>query len=320
MQSLTPDAATRLQPAPRASEVDDLEDGLYYEYSEAADPLGSGVISRVPCAEFLAHLHQSGGTAVVSLDLSHALGCAGPATSPGLSASFIHILPHELVAVAPNASSQVYFVMRGKGSTRFGGLGFSWSPGDLFSLPAGSEAVHEATEDAALYWVHDEPMMRYLGAKALTATFRPTLYPSDRARAELAKAEADPEAQRRSRVSILLANRACATTRTVTPSLWAMLGILPAGNVQGAHRHQSVALDLIIDCQPGCYTLVATETDPSGALVQPTRVDWHAQSVFVTPPGYWHSHHNESGAPAYLLPIQDAGLHTFLRSLDIRFR
>jgi hypothetical protein len=28
---------------------------------------------------------------------------------------------------------------------------------------------------------------------------------------------------------------------------------------------------------------------------------------------------NESGKPAYLLPIQDAGLQTHLRSLDIRF-
>jgi hypothetical protein len=28
---------------------------------------------------------------------------------------------------------------------------------------------------------------------------------------------------------------------------------------------------------------------------------------------------NESGAAAWLLPIQDAGLQTYLRSLDIRF-
>jgi hypothetical protein len=38
-----------------------------------------------------------------------------------------------------------------------------------------------------------------------------------------------------------------------------------------------------------------------------------------TPPGHWQSHVNESGHPARLLPIQDAGLHTYLRSLDIRF-
>jgi hypothetical protein len=52
-----------------------------------------------------------------------------------------------------------------------------------------------------------------------------------------------------------------------------------------------------------------------GILCQQAR----AGAAFVTPPGHWHSHVNESGHPARLLPIQDAGLHTYLRSLDIRF-
>ena len=41
--------------------------------------------------------------------------------------------------------------------------------------------------------------------------------------------------------------------------------------------------------------------------------------MFVTPPGLWHSHYNESGGDAHLLPVQDAGLHTHLRTLDIHF-
>ena len=49
------------------------------------------------------------------------------------------------------------------------------------------------------------------------------------------------------------------------------------------------------------------------------RAEWKAASAFVTPSGYWHAHYNESGAPAHLIPIQDAGLHAYLRSLDIKF-
>jgi gentisate 1,2-dioxygenase len=49
------------------------------------------------------------------------------------------------------------------------------------------------------------------------------------------------------------------------------------------------------------------------------RADWAPGASFVTPPGYWHSHHNESGADAHVLPIQDAGLHTYLRTLEITF-
>jgi len=41
--------------------------------------------------------------------------------------------------------------------------------------------------------------------------------------------------------------------------------------------------------------------------------------AFVTPPGYWHAHYNESNVPTHIIPIQDAGLQTHLRSLDIRF-
>ena len=41
--------------------------------------------------------------------------------------------------------------------------------------------------------------------------------------------------------------------------------------------------------------------------------------MFVTPPGWWHSHHNESDEVAWVLPMQDAGLYTHQRTLDIRF-
>ena len=295
------------------------QDALFYEYSRAADPIGSGAIPSVPHAEFSATLHEQGPTRVIPLDLSRQLGCPGPATSPSLCANFLHIRPGESIRVQPNASSQLYFVIRGRGQTQFGDTQFPWGTGDFVTLPAGNAAVHQAEKDAALYWVHDEPMVRYLGARAESPTFRPTLYRAEEARAELAKAEADPEAQRRSRISVLLANRACDQTLTVTPTLWAMLGVLPVGDVQAPHRHQSVALDLIIDCKPGCYTLIGKDLDDHGRIIDPERVDWKPASAFVTPPGLWHTHFNESGTAAYLLPIQDAGLQTYLRTLDIRF-
>jgi gentisate 1,2-dioxygenase len=100
-----------------------------------------------------------------------------------------------------------------------------------------------------------------------------------------------------------------------------MLGLVPAGADQRPHRHQSLALDLVVDCAPGCSTLLGTAVDAaSGRILDPVRVDWQPGAAFVTPPGMWHSHHNESGRPARILPIQDAGLHTYLRSLDIRFQ
>ena len=161
--------------------------------------------------------------------------------------------------------------------------------------------------------------MTNLGLVATTPRFKPTLYPRDRAVMELEKVAADPEARQRSRVSVLLANKEFPQTRTITHVLWAMFGVLPVDSVQLPHRHESVALDFIIDCKPGCYSLVGSELDDTGSIVDPVRVEWRSGGAFVTPPGQWHSHHNESDVDALLLPIQDAGLHTHLRTLDIRF-
>jgi gentisate 1,2-dioxygenase len=174
-------------------------------------------------------------------------------------------------------------------------------------------------ERSLLYRVTDAPLLAYLGVTPGTPQFAPTRYDAATSLARLAEVERHPDAASRSRVSILLGNARHPRTLTATHTLWAMLGVLPTGRVQRAHRHQSVALDLITSCVPGCYTLVGSEVDGSGRIVDPVRVDWESAGAFVTPPGLWHSHHNESGAPAYLMPIQDAGLHTYLRSLDIRF-
>ena len=295
-------------------------DGEYYEYSKAVNPIGSGLTTKVPLADFPHHLHEEGPTRIIPFDLSEQLRCpARPATSPALCSNFIRINPGEQIRTSPNATSELYHVIRGRGHTEVHGERIPWEKGDFLTLPAGSDAVHHAEDDAAFYWIHDEPLLTYLGVEATTPRFKPTLYPRDRAVMELEKVAADPEARQRSRVSVLLANKEFPQTRTITHVLWAMFGVLPVDSVQLPHRHESVALDFIIDCKPGCYTLIGHEIDDQGDIKDPKRADWKPGSAFVTPPGLWHSHHNESGASAHLMPIQDAGLHTYLRTLDIHF-
>ncbi len=193
----------------------------------------------------------------------------------------------------------------------------------MITLPAGCSTAHRADPDdaegALLYRVCDAPLLEYLGVTATEERFEPTRFDARVTAARLAEVEADPDALNRSRISVLLGNRATPQTLTATHTLWAMVGVLPAGRVQRPHRHQSVALDLITACAPGCYSLLGPQLDEHGNIVDPQRVEWEAAGAFITPPGLWHSHHNESGRPAYLLPVQDAGLHTYLRSLDIRF-
>jgi gentisate 1,2-dioxygenase len=128
----------------------------------------------------------------------------------------------------------------------------------------------------------------------------------------------DPSSAGANRLSVVLGSSLFPQTMTITHVMWAMFGLLPVGAVQAPHRHQSVAVDLVVDSKPGCYTMVGKSLDKDGRVADGHRFDWHPHAVVVTPPGLWHSHHNESGHPAHILPIQDAGLHTYLRTLDIR--
>jgi gentisate 1,2-dioxygenase len=304
-------------------------DARFAEYSTAADPVAAGVTTRVPIRRFPAALHADGGTRMVDLDCSEALGVRRPATTPALCASFVVLLPGSPLTTEPEATSELYYCLSGKGESRFqrpNGDGaaasgvIGWAAGDVVVLPAGCATEHRSLDErAVLYRVCDAPLLRYLGAAATEARFSPTRYPANRTAALLEEVAHHPEASQRSRVSVLLGNAATPDTLTATHTLWAMVGILPAGQVQRPHRHQSVAVDLITACPSGCFTLVGEQLDASGSIIDPVRVDWEPGGAFVTPPGLWHSHHNESDVPAHLVPIQDAGLHTYLRSLDIRF-
>lgn len=297
-----------------------VDDARFHEYTKAANPLASGHTSKVPVRQFSPELHEGGPTRVIPLDLSAELGIThGPVTSPALLANFVRIMPGDSVRTEPNATSELYYVLEGRGWSAVDGTLVQWEKGDFLTLPAQCRSTHHAESETLMYYVHDEPLMRFLGATATERKFRPTKFRRDDCVAELTAIATKPGANEKNRVSVLLNNAEEEQSLTITHVLWAMFGLLPAGQRQRAHRHQSVALDLILDCPPGCYSLLGTRLDDRGEIVDPIRVDWEPGGAFVTPPGMWHAHHNESDTDAHLIPIQDAGLQTYLRSLDIRF-
>ena len=92
---------------------------------------------------------------------------------------------------------------------------------------------------------------------------------------------------------------------------------------QNPHKHNSIAIDLCTELseesENKVYTLMSKTINENNELVNPIKVFWKKNYTFTTPPGWWHSHHNESDHEAWVFPIQDAGLHTYMRSLDIQF-
>lgn len=291
----------------------------FFEYTSAANPQAKGIISPVPFAELASELHENGPTRVIPFDLSKTLKTDLAASSPNLAAGFLKLLPGESLAIKTNSTSELFYVIRGQGHSRRKDAEIKWGKGDFFVLPGGAEVIHEAETDSALYWVNDAPLLSYLGVVPSKEKFSPTLYRAEDCMEELQKIANDPNAADRNRISVLLGNKNFPQTLTITHTLWAMFGLLKKDTTQSPHRHNSVALDLILDCKPGCYSLISKEIDDKGRLINPVRQDWKPYSAFVTPPYYWHSHHNESGEDCLLIPIQDAGLQTYMRTLNIEF-
>ena len=290
-------------------------DAIYYEFSAGVAPK----LSAIPCVTFGAELHQQGVTKIVPLDLSRQLQSIAPATSPVISAYFLSIRPQEGLKTSSSATAQLFYVIRGKGKTESEYGTIEWSKGDLFTLPSCDRAIHFASEDTAIYWVTDEALVNYLGVRATKPRFQPCLYPGDRLIAEIKEIAQEPGASKRNRIGVILGNKSTQLTRSLTHTLWALMVYLPGNTEQKPHRHNSVALDLIIDAPESAYTLVGKSLDKEGNIVNGERVYWKSGSVFVTPPGLWHSHHNDCDQDAIILPVQDAGFQSYMRTLDQRW-
>jgi gentisate 1,2-dioxygenase len=291
------------------------ENFSYFEYLAAADP----TIPEVPIGRFPAELHLAGPSRIVHFDHSKELMTDYPATSPNCLASFVRIELGNTLTTEIQASSHLFYVLRGRGEIKTLRGSTKWAHGDIITLPASGSITFRAEKDGALFWVNDSPVLHYLDAKPVTQTFNPVRYEAAWLRTEVRRTAAEPGAAKRNRIGILLANPACPLTRTITPTLWSLLEVVPAGMILPPHRHNSVALDLAITGCSNGYTLLGREIDAEGNIKNPVRVNWEDGSAFTTPPMLWHEHHNESAHEAWVLPVQDAGPVTYGRILEIKF-
>jgi gentisate 1,2-dioxygenase len=288
---------------------------ITWEYAAAARPN----IVDIPIQTFPSQLHEEGETRIIGLDLSETIGTPYPATTPNLMASYLRICQNDKLPTTVSASSEVFFVMRGKGRTETDRGTLTWQSGDAFTLPINRGMTHYAEEDTALFWVHDAPMLQYIGVVPATPRFEPTYYSKSYLDREIARIREAGIRENRNRNGIILGNPVSENHRTMTPTLWSLYNLLPKGATQKPHRHNSVAIDLAVYAESGTYTLIGREIDAEGNIINPVKAEWMPNTVFVTPPGWWHSHHNHSNNDAYVFPVQDAGMQIYMRTLDIQF-
>ena len=285
----------------------------FKEYMSAVNPS----MPKIDVIDYPNTLHEQGETRVIPFDLSKQLNTDYPATSPNLMANYLRICKGDTLKTDAKVTSQMFYVIRGTGTTQMAHGTINWKAGDLFTLPGVPDALHHASEDTAIYWVSDAPLLKYLGVEPSEERFKPVLYTKERLCKELASVR--EEAAGKNRTGVLLANPNFPKTMTLTHTLWSLYNALPAGVDQKAHRHNSIALDYCVAAGPDTYTLIGKEVDENGDIINPIKAMWKAGCVFITPPGYWHSHHNDSDEDAIVLPIQDAGIIMNMQVLDFQY-
>jgi gentisate 1,2-dioxygenase len=273
------------------------------------------VLPPVPAHVFAAErdvaLDPRTPTRLVPLDLAAALGTPFPATTPLILARYARIRAGEKLATRFASSGDIYYVIAGAGESAWGTEALAWEPGDVFCLPGGSAVTHRAREgDAVLWVVTNEPQLGFERAQPPApgeAAVRPVRYPAAEIRRQLEGVHRLPAARTMTGKAVTFSSAALETQRTCLPTFTLALNSLLPGETQRAHRHNAVAVTLVVDGDR-CFSLIDGQ-----------RVEWVRHAVMITPPGAVHSHHNEGDRLALFLIVQDGGLHYHTRTMGFAY-
>jgi gentisate 1,2-dioxygenase len=255
-------------------------------------------------------LDEATPTGLIDCDLSAVLGCPFPATSPLVLARYARIRAGEALTTDFVTSGTIAYVIQGAGNTICGAEQIAWSEGDVFVLPGGQPATHGAAATAVLWLVTNEPQLAFENLRAPSPGRAPTDLVHYRG-AEIDRQiallyDVGRDASIAGSALIFSAERQEAT-RNILPTLTAAMNSLPAGYVQPPHRHNSVAVSLII------------RGDHCFSVIDGKRKDWSPWATTITPPVSVHSHHNAGDEQARFLIIQDGGIYYHARAMGFEF-
>jgi gentisate 1,2-dioxygenase len=303
---LDPDAAAAGAPSPYAANARYLTSLDGFNIKRAAVP------AHTFRAERDRALDPATPTGLVPLDLSATLGVAYPATTPLILSRYARIRAGDTLSTTFRASAEVYHVIRGSGTTMAGDVAsVAWKASDTFCLPGGTPTRHAAAEDAVLWITTNEPQVHFEALQPPvpgTAPIRPAFYPMADIRRRLLEVYLDPRGAAMPGKSVNLGNVALEASRTATPSFTLALNSLLPGEAQRGHRHNAVAVTLVLAGER-CYSLIDGE-----------RADWEPYTVMITPPAAFHSHHNDGDRLALFLIVQDGGIYYHCRTMGFSYK
>ena len=256
-------------------------------------------------------LHRDTPTSLIACDRSKGLGCDFPATTPLVLARYARIRAGETLETNFAASGVIAYVITGKGSTLCGTERIEWNPGDSFVLPGGCKHEHRAgPADAVLWIVTNEPQLAFENLSPPQLGQAPTdlvHFPADEVQRQIELLYQVGRGEDIAGSALIFSSDRQEAIRNVLPTLTVAMNSLPAGKSQRPHRHNSVAVSLVIQGE-NCYS-----------IVDGRRKDWSQWATTVTPATSVHSHHNGGSKTAMFLIVQDGGIYYFTRALGFEF-
>lgn len=250
-------------------------------------------------------------TSLIPCDLSAVLACGFPATTPLILIRYAKIKANEALRTDFNASGVMAYVIRGAGSTACGEETIEWNAGDILVLPGGVPHDHAAAgEDAILWIVSNEPQLAFENLRAPApgqALTEIVHYRADEITRQIDLLYEIGRSEQIAGSALIFSAERQEATRNILPTLTLAMNSLPGGAVQRPHRHNAVAVSLIIRGER-CFS-----------MMDGRRKDWAPWATTITPPVAVHSHHNGGNEQALFLIVQDGGIFYHTRAMGFEF-
>jgi gentisate 1,2-dioxygenase len=250
-------------------------------------------------------------TGLIACDISHMLACDFPATSPFVLARYAKIRAGELLETDFAASGVIAYAMVGSGTSEGAGAAMRWSAGDLMILPGGEKFTHRAGADDSVLWiVTNEPQLAFERLRPPApgdAPTKPVHYTRGEIEKQIELIYAIGRDQEIPGSALIFSAEEQEATRNILPTLTVAMNTLQGGVVQRPHRHNSIAISLII------------KGDRCFSIMDGKRKDWAQWATSITPPEAVHSHHNGGNDQAMFLIVQDGGLFYHARAMGFEF-
>jgi gentisate 1,2-dioxygenase len=283
----------------------------YFNTGNAFNQAKAPVPARIFTEEPAKALSPASPTGFFECDTSKELGCAFMATTPWLLVRYARIRAGESLRAELSATGVIAYVIEGAGGTQCGAERFEWSAGDIFVLPGGVPQIHHAgAGDAVLWIVTNEPLLALENLRPPAPGNAPTdavHYRADDIARQIGLLYQVGRGQDIAGSALILSSDRQEENRNVLPTLLVGMNSLPGGGSQRPHRHNSVAVTLVIQGER-CHSIVDGQ-----------RIEWSPWATTITPAVAVHSHYNEGRQRAMFLIVQDSGFYSHARTMGFQF-